>query len=44
MLCGMTMAPSMPSAMRMLARSASGMTQCGAAASMSGFTMKSSMM
>ena len=40
----MTMAPSMPSAMRMLAPLRSGITQCGAAASMSGFTMKISMM
>ena len=44
MLCGMTIAPSMPSATRMLALLTSGMTQRGAAAAQSGFTMKISMM
>ena len=44
MLCGMTMAPSMPSATRMLAPSTEGITQRGAAAAQSGFTRKSSTM
>ena len=43
MLCGMTIAPSMPRAMRMLAAFTLGMIQSGAAAAQSGWTMKSSM-
>ena len=43
MLCGMTIAPSIPMATTMLDRETLGMTQCGAAAAMSGLTMKSSM-
>ena len=42
MLCGMTTAPSMPSATRMLAPSTEGITHFGAAAAQSGFTRKSS--
>ncbi len=44
MLCGITMAPSMPRAMRMLALFTLGITQSGAAAAQSGFTMNSSTM
>ena len=44
MLCGMTIAPSMPMATTMLPAGNVGTIQWGAAAAMSGFTMKSSTM
>ena len=44
MLCGMTIAPSMPSATRMLAPSTDGISQRGAAAAQSGCTRNSSTM
>ncbi len=44
MLWGMTIAPSMPMAITMLPAGKLGMTQSGAAAAMSGLTMKISTM